>query len=47
MKIVILQGSPNKNGSTSILVEEFSRGAKASGHMVQRLDLTDMNIKPL
>lgn len=46
MKIVILQGSPNKNGSTSILVEEFSRGAKASGHMVQRLDLTDMNIKP-
>ena len=38
MKIVILQGSPNKNGSTSILVEEFSRGAKASGHMVQKDD---------
>lgn len=46
MKIVVLQGSPNKNGSTNILVEEFSRGARESGHTVQRLDLTDMNIKP-
>lgn len=44
MKIVVLQGSPNKNGSTNILVEEFSRGAKESGHTVQRLDLTDMNV---
>lgn len=32
MRIIILQGSPNKNGSTNILVEEFSRGAKESGH---------------
>ena len=28
MKIVILQGSPNKNGSTNILAEEFTRGAE-------------------
>ena len=46
MKIVVLQGSPNKNGSTNILVEEFSRGAKESGHTVQSLDLTDLNVTP-
>lgn len=46
MKIIVLQGSPNKNGSTNILVEEFSRGAKESGHTVQILDLTDMNVPP-
>ena len=28
MKIVILQGSPNKKGSTNILVENFSQGRK-------------------
>lgn len=28
MKIVLLQGSPNKKGSTHILAEEFSRGAR-------------------
>ena len=46
MRIIILQGSPNKNGSTNILVEEFSRGAKESGHSIRRFDLTDMNISP-
>jgi hypothetical protein len=28
MKIVVLMGSPNKRGSTSILVDEFSKVAK-------------------
>ena len=46
MKIVILQGSPNKNGSTSILADEFRRGAEEAGHSVTRFDLTDMNISP-
>ena len=43
MKIVILQGSPNKKGSTNILVENFSKGAEAAGHSVIRFDLDDMN----
>ena len=30
MKIVILQGSPNKKGSTNILAENFSQGGKGS-----------------
>ncbi len=44
MKIVVLQGSPNINGSTSVLVEEFTRGATDAGHTVERYDLQKMNI---
>ncbi len=46
MKIVILQGSPNVNGSTNILVEEFTRGAQKAGHQVTRFDLSTMKISP-
>ena len=46
MKIVLLQGSPNKNGSTNILAENFSKGAKEAGHDVIRFDVADMNMKP-
>lgn len=46
MKIVILQGSPNMKGSTNLLVESFSKGAKESGHSVKRLDIADMGISP-
>ncbi len=46
MKIVILQGSPNRKGSTNILVEEFTRGAKEAGHQITRFDLSIMNINP-
>ena len=28
MKIVILEGSPNKNGSSNMLAEQFRRGAE-------------------
>ena len=46
MKIVLLQGSPNKNGSTNILAENFRKGAKDAGHEVIRFDVADMNMKP-
>ena len=46
MKIIVLQGSPNIKGSTSILAEEFMRGAKEKGHEVTRFDVSRMNIKP-
>lgn len=29
MKILILQGSPNRDGSTAMLAEEFARGVEA------------------
>ena len=44
MKIVILQGSPNIKGSTSLLVEAFTKGAEESNHEVKRIDITKMNI---
>lgn len=46
MKIILLQGSPNKNGSTNILAENFIKGAKEAGHQVTRYDVAQMNIKP-
>lgn len=39
MHIVILQGSPNRDGSTAILAEEFARGAREAGHAVERIDV--------
>lgn len=46
MKIAILLGSPNKRGSTSLLVDAFSRGAKEKGHLVEVLDICHMDIRP-
>ena len=44
MKIVILQGSPNLDGSTAMLVDSFTKGASENGHEVIRFDLDRMNI---
>lgn len=43
-KIVILNGSPRKNGNTSALVKSFTEGAEASGNMVTEFFLDSMNI---
>lgn len=46
MKITVLFASPNKNGSTAILVDHFKRGAEESGHTVEVLDVCKMNVHP-
>lgn len=46
MKIVILMGSPNRNGSTGILVSEFKRGAGESGHICEVIDVCHADIHP-
>ena len=46
MNIVILQGSPNPNGSTAILVEEFVRGVREAGHTCTRVDVDALDIAP-
>lgn len=46
MKIVLLQGSPNRNGSTAILAENFKKGAESAGHQVIQFNVAGMNIKP-
>lgn len=38
MKIVVLEGSPNKDGSSNLLATKFIRGAKEGGHSVQVID---------
>lgn len=46
MKIVVLEGSPNKNGSSNMLAGEFMRGAQEAGHSVQVIDAAHANIHP-
>jgi len=46
MKIVILMGSPNKNGSTAILVDSFVQGAAEAGHACEVVDVCHANIHP-
>ena len=46
MKIVVLEGSPNKNGSSNMLAKEFIRGAQEAGHSVEVVDTAHANIHP-
>ena len=46
MRITVLMGSPNKNGSTSILVSAFKKGAEEAGHQTEVIDICRMNIHP-
>lgn len=46
MKIIVLMGSPNRNGSTAMLVDEFKRGAEESGHLVYVIDVCHADIHP-
>lgn len=43
-KIVILNGSPRKNGNTSALVKAFTEGAESVGHRVTTFFLDGMDI---
>lgn len=43
-KIVVLNGSPRKNGNTSALVREFSKGAESTGNTVTVFFLGNMDI---
>ncbi len=44
-KILILSSSPRKGGNSDTLCDEFMRGACESGHEVEKLRLSDMNIR--
>ena len=46
MKIVVLMGSPNKSGSTGLLAEEFTRGAREAGHNVERINAAHADVHP-
>lgn len=46
MKIVILTGSPHKNGTSNTLVDEFIKGASEKGHLIKRYDTAFLDIHP-
>ena len=46
MKIIILMGSPNSRGSTSILVDAFARGANEAGHDCEVIDVCRADVHP-
>lgn len=47
MKIVVLEGSPNRNGSSNLLAEAFLRGAKEAGHTAEVPDAAHADIHPV
>lgn len=46
MKIVVLMGSPNNDGSSAYLAESFIRGAQEQGHTVKRIDAAHVKVSP-
>ncbi|MBD5608478.1 MAG: flavodoxin family protein [Desulfovibrio sp.] len=46
MDILILTGSPRKDGNSNFLAEEFMRGAREAGHKTFRFDAAGANVHP-
>ena len=46
MKLLVLGGSPNRNGSPQILIDSFGRGAEDAGHSVTVMNAAHMNVQP-
>ncbi len=46
MNIVVLMGSPNENGSTSLLVKAFEQGAVEAGHHVTVINCDQASVAP-
>lgn len=44
-QIVILNGSPRKNGNTAMLVQKFREGAESTGHTVSEFFLSGLHIQ--
>lgn len=45
-RIVVITSSPHRNGTTSVLAEEFIKGAESKGHNVFRFDAAFHDIHP-
>lgn len=46
MKIVVLTGSPRRNGNTNHLADQFIKGAKEAGHWVFRFNAATSEVHP-
>lgn len=45
-KVLIISGSPRKNGNSDILCEQFKKGAEESGNQVEKVFLRQLTINP-
>lgn len=43
-KVLILSGSPRRNGNSDILCDEFARGALEAGHEVEKIRIAEKKI---
>lgn len=43
-KVLILSGSPRKNGNSDILCDQFMKGAVEAGHQVEKIRVAEKNI---
>lgn len=43
-KVLILSGSPRKNGNSDLLCDEFKRGAEESGNFVEKIRVAEKNV---
>ncbi len=46
MKIVVITGSPNRNGASALLAEKFIKGATEAGHEIFRFDAVFKKVHP-
>lgn len=46
MKVLVITGSPHKNGTSAHLVQSFIKGAEEAGHEVCRFDAAFKNVHP-
>ena len=46
MDIVVLQGSPNRKGSTRMMADAFAEGAREAGHVVRIVDVASAGVHP-
>ena len=46
MKILVMESSPHKHGSSNLLAAEFIRGATEAGHQTQVFDVARSDLRP-
>lgn len=46
MKVLIITGSPHSKGTTALLADEVSAGAKEAGHEVIRIETAKLDLHP-
>lgn len=45
-KVLIISGSPRKNGNSDLLCEQFKKGAEEAGNQVEKVFLRQLTINP-